>query len=229
MTTQALVAMTPQDLTLQQGNLIAWISQKQEKVREELKEATDALDAAIRHKWAVSALRSAVNRLERLLTYYDKLKAATEAGYVIMPSLPMNVIAIRTKAKSPKGGTKEYSSRFEQPAQALPQGAGENKSPIPFTDWLTTKETRNGKEQSVTRYWPTDFDDELTMPAELCKPVVLERTQEALALKLFDEIGVVRDVRYGGDPIVVGTIINPTASRRRISFFIAWVLPLADL
>lgn len=224
-----LVAITPQDMAPAQQSLIEWIDARQTQIDTEFKETDIALQSAIRNKWGSKALTKALNRLQRRLTFYSKIRSAVEAGYVLMPALAMDVIAIRTKARQPRPAESSWNNRFEQTAAALPEGEGAYKNPKPLTDCDTTT---NDKGKEVTTYYPVDWNDEMEMPLALCKPELLERTQVAMARKLFDEIGVVRDnhaFNRRGDPIIVGTIVDPTRRGRRFAFFLAWALPLDNL
>lgn len=228
-----LVAVTPTDLVPAQASLLDWIGKRIAALATEFTEASTELDYAMTHKWRSGPLRANVNRIAKRQTFYEKLKAAVEAGYVLMPALPMDVLAIRTKAQTPRAAQSDWSASFEQQAQALPEGVGEYKNPLPITD-TDTEERKNskGEVRQQTVHFPVEFDEEFSMPVDLCKPVLLERTQAAMALKIFDEIGVVRDDhRWNkrGDPIIVGTVIDPTRHNRRFAFFLAWALPVDDL
>jgi hypothetical protein len=228
-----LVAVTPTDLVPAQQGLLEWIAQRCTALVAEFSEAEKELDYARAHKWRTSALTANLNKIAKRQTFYEKLKAAVQAGYVIMPALPMNVIAIRTRHGKPIETTGNKWDRFEQNAQALPLGDGDYKNPVPLTDSFTEEEkTSKGETVSKEVYFPVSFEDEFAMPVELCKPTLLERTNTAMALKIFDEIGIVVDdhsFNRRGDPVVCGTVIDPTRRGRRFAFFIAWALPLDDL
>lgn len=51
----------------------------------------------------------------------------------------------------------------------------------------------------------------------------------AMALNVFDQLGVVRNSVRSGDPIVVGQILDPRGGGRMATFFVAWWLDTADL
>lgn len=226
-----LVALTPSDMKVAQQQLGEFIAARKRTLDADFQELSAALESAAKNGWGTKALRNQLNKVGKRITFYDKMLLAVEAGYVIMPSLPMDVIAIRTRALKPRDGASDYqSTSFEQMAQALPAGEGEYKNPLPDKDsFEETRTDSNKKERQQTVWFPISFQDELEMPVELCKPQLLDRTRAAMATKLFDEIGVVRDDhRWGrrGDPMVVGTILDPTRNGRRFAFFLAWALPL---
>lgn len=225
-----LVAISPADMLPAQQSLKNWFDARIQTIQLEQSDAEKALLAARKNGFGVKALTTVVNRLARRLRFYGKLKLAVEAGYVLMPALPMTVIAIRTGLHGPRSNVSEYQhSAFRQEAQALAVGAGAYRNPLPTRDSDTTK-LADGK--TKTEWFPVGWQDDLEMPVELCKPELLDRTQQAMALKLFDEIGVVTDNsawNRRGDPVIVGTILDPTRRGRRFAFFIAWALPLDDL
>lgn len=224
-----LVALTPSDMSVAQQQLGEFIAARRVTLVADCNELSTALESAVKNGWATKALRNQLNKVQRRVVFYDKMAGAVEAGYVLMPSLPMDVIAIRTRAKSPKTDSGNRWDRFENLAQALPQGEGEYQNPIPVKDSETETVVKDGKSREETSWFPVSFADDLEMPVELCKPQLLDRTKAAMAARLFDEIGVVRDDhRWGrrGDPIVVGTILDPTRNGRRFAFFLAWALPL---
>ena len=228
--TGTLVAVTPSDMAVAQQQLGEFIAARKRSLDADYAELSTALESATKNGWATKALRNALNKVQRRVVFYDKLGAAVEAGYVIMPSLPMDVIAIRTRNRKPRDTTGAKWETFEQQAQALPVGEGQYQNPKPTTDSFT-EDYKDSKGNAQTRdvYFPVEFEDELEMPVELCKPQLLDRTKAAMAAKLFDEIGVIRDDhRWGrrGDPMVVGTILDPTRRGRRFAFFLAWALPL---
>jgi hypothetical protein len=70
--------------------------------------------------------------------------------------------------------------------------------------------------------------DEPDFPFALVKPAVLDATQRAMALKVFDTIGVVQN-DSGRDPIMVGQLLDPRGNGRLVTFFIAWWLDTSTL
>jgi hypothetical protein len=229
-----LVAVTPTDLGPARTSLLEYIGQRITALATEFSEASTELLYAKSHKWRTKPLEAVCNKIARRQTFYEKLRAAVEAGYVIVPSLQMTVLAIRTKATGPRETSNNGTwNNFEQQAQTLPSGAGEYRNPIPTQDSYT-EESKNSKGEAITKEiaFPVAFEDEFSMPVELCKPRLLKRTEQAMALKVFDEIGVIQDnhsYNRRGDPIIVGTVIDPTRRGRRFSFFIAWALPIDEL
>jgi hypothetical protein len=55
----------------------------------------------------------------------------------------------------------------------------------------------------------------------------MQRTAQAMALKVFDEIGVATDTVRGrsgtrGDPVLIGRILNPNPNKPALSVFLGW-------
>jgi hypothetical protein len=229
-----LVALTPSDMKVAQQQLGEFIYARKVTLDADFKELSSAYESAHKNGWATKALKNQLNKVQRRIVFYDKMLAAVEAGYVIMPSLPMDVIAIRTRLKVPRSSESTASwHQFEQAAQALPAGEGEYQNPTPTRDnYQDVEKDSEGNDKHVTKWFPVAFENDLEMPVELCKPQLLDGTRAAMAIKLFDEIGVVRDdAAWGrpGDPMVVGTILDPTRGKRRFAFFLAWALPLSAI
>lgn len=67
----------------------------------------------------------------------------------------------------------------------------------------------------------------------MAKPQIMEATGQAMAAKIFDELGILPDPKPKKDPMIIGTIIDPRGvygrERRRVSFIIAWHLNVRDL
>jgi hypothetical protein len=67
-------------------------------------------------------------------------------------------------------------------------------------------------------------------PIAAAQAEVMTATQEAMALKVFDAIGICPPQRKG-DPLIIGQIMMPGTrwSRKTVSFLIAWHLDLRTL
>jgi len=127
--------------------------------------------------------------------------------------------------------------RSESPAP----GEGQYVSPDPtITERELIRTTTEGKNVSDGwAYRPQDFE-EVEFPIAIKHPRVMAETSKAMALTVFDEVGIIvdREAWWGrktvesahskvpkGDPMIVGVIRSPKRSRwddRKISFLIAW-------
>jgi len=225
-----LVALTPSDMVPAQVNLAAWCDRKIAALRVELSDLEANLELATAHGWKYETVASTLNRTARRITYYEKLQAAVQAGYLLIPNLTVDVFAVRVKrAKQPeKVHDNQWPSNFEAKAQVLPAGEGRYVDDVVQYRDESRVQTIDGKEKLIRRYVSDDYDN-VDFPVALVKPSVLEATTRAMALKVFDQIGVVRNDYPGKDPIVVGILLDPRGNRRRSTFFIAWWLDTASL
>lgn len=124
------------------------------------------------------------------------------------------MFAIRTERNASGSATSTYGPSNAlrqvptQNAQALPAGDGEYQSNVPMAHaYAVGTEGAPGKE--VTRYnaYVTGFA-EIDFPFSLARPEVLTATQQAMALKIFDELAALPATRKA-DPMVVGRIKKP--------------------
>lgn len=225
-----LVALAPSDMPAAQQALTAWCDHKIRTLSDELKEIEDHRLIATANGWKMASLTSRINLTARRVTYYEKLKAAVEAGYLIVPNMPVDVLAVRVKREKPLYASSEYegSSKFNVTPQILPPGEGRYVDDRVFTrDASHAVSTKDGG-TTVKSLHIADSYDEPDFPWTAVKPAVLDATARAMALKLFDQIGVVSNTS-GRDPIMVGQLLDPRGQRRCATFFLAWWLNTADL
>lgn len=226
-----LAAIDNAEMKAAHGQMIEWARGKQLQCDAEKAEQQEALTVAEERKWATSAFRKRIAMLERRRVFYEKIEIALLAGYVIVPNFQMTVFAIRTKDTAPRGGVRAqtWRNQFVQNPQLLKAGEGEYQNPVPNV-MQSSHEEPDGKGgvKTVKVEWPADEFNDLDFPIALAKPVLMSRTAEVMAQKLFDEIGVAVDTQGNrgtgsrGDPILLGRIRNPRQGRPDISFFIGW-------
>lgn len=223
-----LVALTPADMVPAQTDLVTWCDRKIAAVRAELADLETNLELATEHGWKHTSVAASINRTAKRILYYEKLKAAVEAGYVIVPNFPIDVFAVRVKRS--KQAEKVSDSKwggFRATPQLLPAGEGRYvDESVMFRDESIVTMV-DGKEKLVKRYVTDDYD-EVDFPVRVVKPAVLQATQRAMALRIFDQMGTVQN-QVGRDPIVVGQLLDPRGNRRCVTFFVAWWLDTASL
>lgn len=238
-----VIANTASEMEAAQCGLIDWVQAKVALCETELREATQNVSIAKARKWKVRPFQKIATEAAHKVNYYNKMKLALEAGYTIMPDLPGIIMAVRTAQTRPRQDTVEvtWGERNLVNAQPDESPAGEGRYIDPgilYDRWETKKE-RAGGGTDVTRFARANrFDLELDFPVKLVKPQILEQTDRALVLKIFDEIvvmpgGTVRDNKQklkGLDPIVLGRIVRTERGTRRVcSFLITWWLDTRDL
>lgn len=220
-----LIAMSAADMPEVQANLIGWLDKRVADHQDDLDNIKTNLDIAKKNKWRQEGLKRAVKMAEKLMTYYEKVRAAVKEGCVIMPPFPgMEVFAIRTNRKGPVKNTGTW--HHEQSGGVLPQGKGEYRSADPEVyEHQVEYEGRDGKTLTKRETWAENYRD-VAFPVALVKPQIMEATSRAMAMKLFDEIGIlpVDGRRRGNDPIIMAKINDPRPSKDGIYFFLAWWL-----
>lgn len=213
----ALTATLPGEMIEAQDQLIAWCENKIAVEKADAEELRLATDHAKKCKWKYSTLQSNYYKAVRRVEYYEKIKLSLEAGFYIVPNFPIQMFAIRTKSKRPsyakmtewRGG-----SDFKQDAKELPVGEGEYKNPFPVI-YETGGENKH--------FYPGEWD-QFEFPVMMAKPQIMEATNRAMALRIFDQIGIMPAHRKE-DPVIIGQIHRKSGyNTKTVSFMIAWHL-----
>lgn len=220
-----LVALSPGDLLAAQVSLVTWCDGKVTSIHAELTDLRENLRIAKESKWRWQGYATSISRAEKRVLFYEKIKAAVGAGYLIVPNFPVDLLAVRVSRHKQRERISDYasSSDFDAKAELLPAGEGRYVDNRLFT---TAEEyegkTHDGKVVMRTRHRSSDYD-EVDFPVQAVKPVILDATQKAMSLKIFDEMGIVQN-RSGRDPIIVGRLLDPRQTGRVVTFFVAWWL-----
>jgi hypothetical protein len=227
-----LTATEPDEIASAQQALIAWCNQKILDLRREQKDLQDAYEHAVSQKWASGTLKRHAALAVKRIEFYEKMKAALEHGYVIIPNFPVTVFAIRTEKEKPlKLASTNYYDTHEQKSEMLPASEGEYKNPFPKAFQRTYDEpTKENPQRKVTYYWAEEWKD-LEFPVSMSKVQIMEATTRAMALKLFDDFGIMPE-RKKEDPIIVARLLDPRSTkynRRFVTFMVAWHLNTRDL
>lgn len=215
----ALTATLPSEMVESQSQLIDWCSRKILVCQDEVRELYDAYERAKKMKWKFEPLRNLWRNASKKLAYYEKVKAALEAGYYIVPNFDVQFFAIRTDKKTPKDGWEvgNWNTDHKKNAQELPIGEGEYQNPFPVVYEKHFGEGDNRKKHTRAESW-----DAMEFPIMMAKPEIMDATSRAMALKVFDRIGVFPKYRKE-DPVIIGQIFNKKGNNTKIvSFMIAW-------
>ena len=234
------VAVNSTEMVAQKAGIQSWLERKVQSIEDDIVSIQATYDAAVKHKWKSSTFKGQLEREKRKHLYYGKLLAACEAGFTVVPNMEVNVFAIRVN-RGPSWTSDYGSSTYgyhdaapsvpDETEQRLSVGEGRYESPlVKFReDRSQHKEIKDGKE--VTTYEVEQYCDgfrEIEFPLAVAHPLVMNATARAMAMKIFDRIGMVpqtRRRRYRGDPIVLGQItLKEGYSTRTASFLIAWYL-----
>jgi hypothetical protein len=234
-----LYATDPRGVTQAMAEMLLWVERKIALMRVEVVECAEVARMAETAKWATKGTQRMLARAHNRLAFYQKIKAALEAGYLVVPNMPMRNLIVRRKSQRADGGTVNLRwsmPTFEQnPTPNLPQGEGENQNPLPSIHRFSVRGPDDPKTGQATyiQYAKPDELQDIEFPVEIAKPRVLAAVEAAAAQRLFDEIGIVEDTPRnrrapgrGGDPILIARIRNPVSRRPDVSFFVAWAARL---
>lgn len=224
-----LSASNPVEMVQCHAQAIEWCKRKLELVKGEAAELLSAFEHAKARKWKSDTLRRHAGLADKRVTFYEKMLAAFNAGYYIVPNFPATAFAIR-RDNDPQRRMIGYSYQppMTEPAQSLPQGDGEYVNPEPAVsaeyEYAPDEANPNHK---VRDYYAEDWR-EMEFPANMARVHIMEAADRAMALKVFDEIGMLpSDKKRHADPLLVGILVCPTSSAhksdwKRVTFLLAW-------
>ena len=229
-----VVAKNPAEMERANKELIGWISQKIEREFAEAKDANENYQVAKKAKWRSAPWLRRTKKHKAKIIFYQKLRSALKAGYYIVPPFPVDIFAVRTDRKKPRGRevtpyAHNSGTALEQKPRQLPEGEGRYVAQE-AENWRKDLSYKDSEGKNITQYehFAKGFQ-EIDFPFKMAKPETLTATAQAMALKLFDQIGVLPKYMRRGDPIVVGQICHPELSREPMTFFISWWLDTGDL
>lgn len=240
-----LVALTPAELPEQQAKLSDWCHAKMRELGQEYRELSANLAIAKKNRWSRGGLIRAVSRTKQRIQYYRKIRTAVQAGYLIIPNFPIELIAVRVSydKDGPRSKVGRWASDVNKVStDLLPAGEGRYVDEIAFTHEITLPEKQGEKWIDVKRQRTGDYDTEVDFPVVGVRPMIMEATSQAMKSLIFDRIGIAnhsgRTQSSGqrrADPIVIGQILDPKGGGaeswrvKPVSFFIAWWLDTSVL
>lgn len=233
-----LVARNPNEMALAKTGLELWLRGKVQSCDVEHEELRTAASEAAEHGWKTDTLTRHEGLAKKRGDFYRKVLAAVGAGYTIVPNFPIDVFAVRVKRPRPPReiSTSTRSQRNatqaanEIKAPGIPQDEGRYVGAMPMGT-VGSYPTKDSSGKEIEKYFfETNDYTEIEFPIEAARPEVMTATAEAMALRVFDEIGICPQSRKG-DPLIIGTVLSPKVgySQKRVSFLIAWHLDLRTL
>lgn len=232
MSNLVVIAHNAHEMAEAQSNIAAWADGKAAEALAARKEIEESLEVASKSKWSTRGFKSGIKIAQRQHEFYRKIAAASRLGYVIVPNLPVDVFAIRTRKGTPERNQQENAwSTHEQASESPPIGEGRYVSSLPQVCTGSYEDiARDGKPITKTFSWAAAFQD-VAFPITAVKPQVIDDTSRAMAHEIFDEIGLapegaMRKRHY--DPMVLGRVIYKPR-RRIVSFLVAWWLSNRDI
>ncbi len=243
-----VAARTVQEMAVAQTKLVGWADKKMSKMKAEIQAAEANLEIAKKRKWATEPFKKVVAVATRKYEFYEKAKAALEAGYTIIPDMPFDVFAVRTSKKNPKRNDSGATS-IQYGGQAWVKDQETNNPALGEGKFVRPKaiegshewegKNKDGSAVRMQKRWATEFMDDIDFPFKFAKPVVLNAAAQALSEKIFDQIGVApstnggsttRHRRARGDPMVIGRIFYRKGYQEKgISFLVTWFIDSKDL
>lgn len=228
-----LVARDPRGMVAAQDEISSWLKGKLASLQAEVTELKDAVAVAKQNDWKSGALENQLTKAMKQVRFYTKTSLAVEAGLTIIPNFPLDIFAIRVTKEQPTyqrevAGYGHPRLRDEKP-QILDAGAGSYKGTGHKVYYGSFKDhDKAGTE--ITKYFTETADfQEVAFPLIAARPEVMSATAAAMALNVFDQIGICPQSSKG-DPLIIGQVIDGTTWRaKQVSFLIAWYLDLRTL
>lgn len=220
------------EMEREQNRLVAWAENKVLEVVRERDDLQRNLDIAVQAGWSTAAIRRAIARAQKRIIFYDKIKAALEAGFQIVPDMDIEVFAVRTDKKKPAKNTRETTWGWNRgPGDQKPSGAekGEGHYVSPGAVYEEDQKLIEDGKKTLVTTWATEFRD-VDFPFALARVEVLDATKRAMASKIFDDLGVLPRRRRNADPMVIGRVsYRHNREEKSLSFVVAWFLDTSDL
>lgn len=234
-----LVARSPQEMAAAQEDLSAWLTAKVAAINQEVAELKAATETAVQNDWEHKTLAGQLSKARAQHVYYVKMLQAVKAGYCIIPNFPIDVFAIRVTREKPSAHAASTEWANSDPGRMIadespdirPAGVGRYESPSQTVRRWSEPPRKNEQGKEIITRWakPIDFGD-ISFPLIAAHSVVMDSTQQAMALQLFDAIGVCPPSLPKGDPMIIGQIrLSKGRNPRMASFIIAWHLDLRTL
>lgn len=225
-----LIALDPHGLAAAQTTLIEWCDGKLSAIQTEITQAHGIAQALRKANMSDARARRLVTGINKRAAFYSKIKVALNEGYYILPPIPHQTFAIRSKREFPLRNEAIGSKwKADEPkAQILPVGEGEFHNATverEVVNYVTMKENGKDVEKSVEANvsWK-----EIEFPFFPVKPEIIEATSKALAMKVFDWLGAAPPYR-STDPMIIGCIKHYKQYQGPVHFFVAWWLDLETL
>lgn len=226
----SVIATTPSAMVESQGKLIGWMDAKLAAIEEERKGA-EALIVQLRlARAATTHADKILDSCRRRERFYEKVKAALEAGYYIIPPFDCQVFTIRTDRAAPPKEIDQQRTKWNPPSvPAIAPGAGRYVAPIPSRSLEYTDErTKADNTKVVDKFYSNDEWREVEFPVRAMKPQLIEAARGAMESMIFDALAIAPPYR-AADPIIVGQIKHWKSGRGPLTFFVAWWLDEKDL
>lgn len=225
---KAVMAFNPTQMAEAQATTISWIQAKLASAQQDVEAAESTLSTLRAYGLRTETAERQLDKAARRVKFYEKVRAALDAGYYIIPPFNIQLFAIRTDRKPPMDAGRSAWVR-EQDARALPLGTGNFVNARVVRQQIDTEKEPDGKggTRDVAIFGNTKWLDGIEIPARAMKPQIIDAVGKALQEKIFDALGIAPAYREA-DPIIAGQIKRPDG-KGVLTFFVAWWLDEEDL
>lgn len=235
-----VVANSASELPGLQAPLLPWAQAKLAESKAEYTELDEAAMQAKARKWNPHAIRRAATKALLRVTFYEKIVAALEAGYMLFPPVPnADCIAVRvgeevTEFEDRYRTTGQYETSAGGTVDAGRLPVGEGKYINPAVRWTLIRKyevEQNGRKTQHKEWKSLDLENP-PFPIAMAKPTIVEATSAAMEMKIFDEIRMFPfERRPKGDPCILGSIAMQESkfNIRRLYFLISWRINQTDI
>lgn len=214
---------------------------KLEAAKEEARTTKNMADQMLSSRISPSSrLKALQRRATDRVTYLVKCRDALRAGYVMMPDMPGDVVAVRTNRTSPTPMARRAVRSQQEipkhpPDAGLGPGIGRYVSPLQSVasteEYEVERKRWDGSlyKEKARDYWAHGLRDPDGLNKVFVKPQVVDRLTGAMSTLIFDEIVCVRPAdtrRQSRDPIVLGRVVN---GRQVAAFLIAWFVDPSEI
>ena len=243
-----VMARNPEEMAQAQAALVRTVEGRIQACGEELRNAEENLEHARKLKIKTAGWQREVRRYKSYRTYYEKVLAALQAGYFIVPEMPISIISVRTNRTRPSDMKVRSCGMLvkDEPPACLPAGEGEYVAPEVEVDHTVRRVVnKDGKEAYVKEVqgWALKVPD---FPLKAVRPQILSELSRAQQLKIFDLIGILPADRKTSkrDPMIVGVITTQRersdggyrpqledlkTGHKRLFFLLKWWLDLESI
>ena len=231
-----VVARNTEEMKAAQGRIHGWLTNKLQYIAAEITELSQALERATHAKWNKSALKRALNTQLSQQVFYQKCLSAVSAGYAIVPDFPVDVFAIRVERSEPTPyhfhNGWSYPNLPDQEPDILPEGIGEYVSEQAESRVFKREHTddKGNKSNKYHRATTGEFSP-VAFPMQVARVGLMDQAAEAMALKVFDSIGICPPRREKkADPMIIGRITLKERHREHhLNFLLGWCLNMEEL
>lgn len=228
-----IIATTPQAMQEAQQTTTRWVERKIDGARAELVEVEATRAALIRAGAETKRVARLAKLAERRIRFYEKIKAALDAGYVIIPPFAVQAFAIRVPENSvPSAERSRNSWTGDESTRRLAIGEGRYVHPRPARERIDTETEKLPHDPTKTRevaIYENKADWlRVDIPVIAQKPQIIDAVKGAMDKLLFDALGIAPAYR-DADPIIVGQITHWRDRGNPVTFFVAWWMDERDL